>query len=298
MTRIGIANWSYTSDEAPPFEVVLDRLSQHGYAGIELLGAPGRHHPDEIAPGIPRTALRRELESRGLGVPMYCPRLGQYPPATPGDEHRRGYVGLFEKNVAFCRDLGIPMIRVDTCIEPQGLQPAAEAEAIRTLAATWRACAEVAQAAGVSMAWEFEPGFQFNKPSQIVQILEMVDHPRFTILFDTCHAQMSAVVGARQPGQRETFPGGLPAFVQRLGERIGYVHLSDSDNTLHHNKTSTHAPLGKGVIDFDPVVAALLEVGYRGPWWTVDPCFWPEPWEVVEDDKRFVDRLLRRHGLL
>jgi sugar phosphate isomerase/epimerase len=278
--------------------MVLDRLAQLRYGGLELLGAPGRHHPDEIQAGAPRATLRHELERRGLGVPLYCPRLGQYPPASPGEETHRGYLVLFEKNLAFCRDLGIPLIRVDSCVEPRDLSATAEKEAIRAITTTWRACATAAAAAGITVAWEFEPGFLFNKPSHIFQILDMVDHPRFTVLFDTCHAQMSAVIGARQPGTRETFPGGLPALARRLGSRIGYVHLSDSDNTLHHDKTSTHAPLGKGVIDFDPVLAALLEAGYRGPWWSVDPCFWPRPWEVVEDDKRFVDQLLHRHGLI
>lgn len=298
MTRIGMANWGYTCEGAPPFEAVLDRLAGLGYGGIELLGAPGRHHPGEVPAGDPRAALRGQLEGRGLGSPLYCPRLGKFPPTNVGPANHRGYLDLFDRNLAFCQEVGIPMIRVDTCVDPQEMSPAEHAVAIRTLAATWRDCAKLADRAGITIAWEFEPGFLFNKPSEILTIVEAVDHPRFTVLFDTCHAQMSVVVGARQPGAREIFPGGLPAFIRRLGRRIGYVHLSDSDNTLHHGKTSTHAPLGKGVIDFDPAMEALLEIGYRGPWWTVDPCFWPRPWEALEDDKRFVDGLLHRHGLL
>ena len=32
------------------------------------------------------------------------------------------------------------------------------------------------------------------------------------------------------------------------------VHLIDSDNTLHHDETSTHVPFGEGVLDFDAVL--------------------------------------------
>ena len=53
------------------------------------------------------------------------------------------------------------------------------------------------------MLWEFEPGFMFNKPSDIINMPKAVDHPNFKVMFDTCHAQMCAVVGARQRGEQE-----------------------------------------------------------------------------------------------
>lgn len=56
--------------------------------------------------------------------------------------------------------------------------------------------------------WEFEPGFAFNKPSEIIRLVDEVGHKNFSILFDTCHAHLCAAVGARQPGEQDTLLGG------------------------------------------------------------------------------------------
>ena len=73
---------------------------------------------------------------------------------------------------------------------------------------------------------------------------------------------MCAVVGARQPGESETCPGGQVEFVRMLDGRINHIHLIDSDNSCHkdangEDETSMHLPFGDGVIEFGPIVAAL-----------------------------------------
>jgi sugar phosphate isomerase/epimerase len=86
-------------------------------------------------------------------------------------------------------------------------------------------------------------------------------------------------------------------LIHLLGKRIGTVHLIDSDNSLHDQKTSTHAPFGQGVLNFDAILTALKDEGYPGPWWTIDFCFWPTAWDQLAEAKRFVTDLLARHGL-
>ena len=86
-------------------------------------------------------------------------------------------------------------------------------------------------------------------------------------------------------------------FAERLSGGIGYIHLIDSDDTLHGGWTSTHAPFGSGFVKFDALVDALA-AGYREVWWTIDLCFWPKAWEVLEESKKFMDGLLKRHGIL
>jgi sugar phosphate isomerase/epimerase len=66
---------------------------------------------------------------------------------------------------------------------------------------------------------------------------------------------------------------------------------------LHDSKTSTHAPFGEGVLNFDAIVTALQEVGYQGPWWTIDFCFWPTAWDRLKEATEFVVALLERHHL-
>jgi sugar phosphate isomerase/epimerase len=106
---------------------------------------------------------------------------------------------------------------------------------------------------------------------------------------------MCAAVGARQPDQKETLPGGALELLTRLRGRVGHIHLIDSDGTLHNNETSTHAPFGQGVLNFDLLVPELLRSGLPTNWWTIDLCFWPNAWEVTADAKVFLDRMAEKY---
>jgi sugar phosphate isomerase/epimerase len=191
-------------------------------------------------------------------------------------------------------DIGADSIRVDTVVDRY---PSGDREKVRErYVSTWRRCADLADKANVDIYWEFEPGFIINKPSEIVKLVDDIGAPNFKLMFDTCHAQMSGVQGARQEGTKETVSS-VSAFIAAMGPRIGTVHLIDSDNSLHHDFTSTHAPFGEGVLNFDDIMEELKKVGYHGPWWTIDLCFWPTAWDLVESSQRFVSDLLKTHGL-
>jgi sugar phosphate isomerase/epimerase len=123
-----------------------------------------------------------------------------------------------------------------------------------------------------------------------------VDHPNFSIMFDSCHAYMSSVIGARQMGEKELLPKGVVQFAHMLTGKIGHVHLIDSDGTLHDGDTSTHAPLGTGKLDFDEIIPAILDAGYKDEWWTIDLCFWPKALDVTADCKVFLDKLINKYG--
>ena len=117
---------------------------------------------------------------------------------------------------------------------------------------------------GLYVTWEIEPGFAFNKPSDVQRILDAIPDDNFGVMYDTCHGQMVAVVGARQHGKKEILPGGQLEFIERLSGRINHIHLIDSDNTCHkdaagNDETSTHAPFGDGVVDFDAILPRLAE---------------------------------------
>jgi len=116
-------------------------------------------------------------------------------------------------------------------------------------------------------------------------------------MLDTCHANMIAVHGARQPGERrETLPGGIKELAQRLEGKVGRLHLIDSDGTLHDNETSTHPPFGLGELDFDDLMPALVAAGCPDDWWTIDLCFWPDAWQATADCKKYLDKLNAKYG--
>jgi sugar phosphate isomerase/epimerase len=97
-------------------------------------------------------------------------------------------------------------------------------------------------------------------------------------------------------GEKETLPGGTLDLLQRLHGKVGHVHFIDSDNTLHNDETSTHAPFGQGVLNFDELIPEVLASGLPTNWWTIDLCFWPNAWEVTADAKAFLDRMARKYA--
>ena len=108
------------------------------------------------------------------------------------------------------------------------------------------------------MVWEFEPGFIFNRPSDIVQLVGEFDEPNFGVLFDTCHAHMIAVEGSKQTGGPvERLKEGVLELARMLRGRIRTVHVGDSDGTVYQGGTSTHVPIGEGRIDFPPILEEL-----------------------------------------
>lgn len=276
-----------------PFDDVLKRLSEIGYDGIELFGARPYGHPEQFPSKEDRRALRSKLDDLGLALSNYGADFWGIPIGA-SDADAAKYLDAFKVNLEFCVDIGCDSLRVDTVSEdyPEGDR----GEIWKRYVETWQECSRLAAAANVDIYWEFEPGFIINKPGEIIRITDEIGQPNFKLMFDTCHAQMSAVKGARQEPPVETV-GSVAEYVRQCGDRIGTVHLIDSDNTLHHDMTSTHAPFGEGVLDFDDIMSALIATGYRGPWWTIDLCFWPTAWDIAESSFRYVDELLRRHKL-
>jgi sugar phosphate isomerase/epimerase len=199
------------------------------------------------------------------------------------------YLAAVEEWVHFASDCGVPTMRLDTGAPPPGTVP--RDERVRRIARAWRQATAVAADFGVKLAWEFEPGFMANSPSEVEAVVAAVPEDTFGVLFDSCHAHMVACTGARQE-EPEHIPGGELELAARLAGRVNLVHLIDSDGTIHDGFTSTHAPFGTGEVDFPPLIAALRAGGYEGPWWTVDVCFWPEADAITQPSFDYV------HGLL
>ena len=138
-------------------------------------------------------------------------------------DNRQAYLDQFRRLVDLAADLGSPMLRLDTFSAPGSIPDEDYHTAFHRLADVWRDCAELARQAQVRMVWEFEPGFVFNKPSEVFELHERVGHPWFQLLFDTAHAYMCGVVGSRQHGQREVLEGGVVELLDKLEQAfIGF----------------------------------------------------------------------------
>ncbi len=291
--KISLGSWAFSfgpfAADPIPFEKTVERLSDAGYDGIEICGFP----PHITLDSYPTTRSRKELvaflKEHRLGVSGYAADFSSVNPVAAGN--RQKYLDLFRRNVEMSVDIGSPSIRVDSIAAPGSIDDFDYQPTFDRLAGVWREAAQIAQNAGVRLVWEFEPGFAFNKPGEIVAMHQKVGHPNFYVMFDTSHAYMCGVVGARQHGARETLPGGVAEFLKKLEGRIGAIHLIDSDGTLHGDETSTHRPFGEGFIDFKALAPRLLAVP-NIEWWCIDMCFWAGSWDLVESSLAFVADLL------
>ena len=298
MKKISIGTWAYTigpyADNPVSWEDVLDKVKELGFDGVELGGFPPHPNPDDLATKDQRAECVEQLGAIGLGFSGLAANLWAQHLIDMDDTS--AYIDEFRKHLEFCVDMNLPKIRVDTVQPPTIFETVDKDSARKQVVQTWKVCAEAAADAGVRLTWEFEPGFAFNKPSDIIQIVDEVNNDNFGVMFDACHGHMVADVGARQDGEKETLPGGVLEFAQKLRGKINHIHLIDSDGTLHDDETSTHAPFGDGIIDFDELLPELNKNDMGHDWWTIDLCFWADAWPVTEKCKKAIDELNRKYG--
>jgi sugar phosphate isomerase/epimerase len=294
--RIALGSWAFSfgpyAADPVPFDVIVRRLAESGYDGIDISGFPPQITLDSHPRGDSRTALKTLLRDHGLGVAGYTADFYINPAVA---ENTGPYKDLLKRYVEMCVDIGSPALRVDTVAAPGSIEDADCEAAFHRIAGLWSDGAEFAASAGVRLVWEFEPGFAYNKPGEVIRMHQEVRHPNFSVLFDVSHAYMCSVVGARQQGALSTLPGGVEEFLDALQGRIGAVHLNDSDGTLHCDETSTHRPLGEGRVDLDKLIPKLLAVP-NVEWWTIDMSFWPGAWELIDSSRALVLDLIAKHS--
>ena len=303
MHRTSIGTWAYNvgpyGENPIPFDEVLATLAELKFDGLELGGFNGYPNPQNHPTRDDREALVAKVKAHGLAFSGFAQDLWSQQLLNTRDT--TPYRQAFEENVRFARDLGIKGVRVDTVQPPTIHREVEYADLMTRLVETWDHCIKYAGDHGLYVTWEFEPGFAFNKPSDVQRVLDKLQLDNFGVLYDTCHGQMIAVNGSRQEGKPETLKGGQLEFIDRLSGRINHIHLIDSDNTCHKapdgtDETSAHPPFGEGVLDFDELVPRLAKEKVGHDWWTVDLCFWPKAWAATEKCKAALDELNKKYG--
>lgn len=301
--RICRGSWCFTFGMEPmaTLDQVIDVLAAFGYDGIELAG----FHDHATLQRFPDRASRRQLADRikakGLEVAGYAPGpygdFGRLPWATGDDAVVKEYWRFFEDSLRLCVDVGSPAIRVD----PGNFGPLPrDVDYRRTwdrVVETFRKMAATAADAGVLALWEFETGQIFTRPSEIPELLDAVGHPNLKLLYDVALVQAAVALGHNQVQPVETLPGGQVELVRRLKGKIGHMHVTDCDNNTYANAFGRHLGLGKGVVDFDELIPAVIAAGYEGPWWSVDAIpMGPETWADTWTDVRALRELIARHS--
>jgi sugar phosphate isomerase/epimerase len=300
--KISRGSWclAFGMDPVPSLEQVVDVLSAFGYDGIELAGffdhATIAKYPDAAS----RKKLVEWISSKNLEIAGYAPGpygdFGRLPWATGGEDILAEYEKFFEDHLQFCVDCGITAMRVD----PGDFGPMArDVDYDKTwdrVVTTFRKHAERGAEAGVTMLWELESGQYFVKPSEAVKLLEDVGHDNLQLMFDVGHVEACCVIAHNQVQPQERLEGGQVEFVKMMAGKIGHMHVCDTDSNTWHNAFGTHLGIGKGIVDFDALIPAVVDSGYTSKWWSVDAIpMTAETWADTWTDRMTLDALLDKH---
>jgi D-psicose/D-tagatose/L-ribulose 3-epimerase len=109
--------------------------------------------------------------------------------------------------------------------------------------ATLKEAARIAQQHGVSLGIEAINRYETylnNTAQQVAQMVDGIDEPNVFAHVDTYHMNIEEK-GFQRP-------------IEHLGQRLRYVHLSESDRGTP----------GTGNVDWDAVFAGLRNIGFRG----------------------------------
>lgn len=251
-----------------------------GYDAIEVLADVPHAYPGSLPPdgGF---AIRREIEEIGLRVS----NVNAFMLRALGTIHHPSWIepDPLERSkrlrhtldcIKLTKDLGASTLST----EPGGPLPlgVSRETALDWFADGLAAVLPAAEAAGVKLLVEPEPGLLIETSAQIAEFLPRFSSPALGVNFDVGHFFCV---------------GEDPAvLVRTLARWIHHVHLEDIAADRRHY----HLVPGRGAIDFDAVFEALRAIAYEG-FLTVE--VYPEyrnPTDAAADSLAYLRRFLER----
>ncbi|MGC9063948.1 MAG: sugar phosphate isomerase/epimerase family protein, partial [bacterium] len=139
---------------------------------------------------------------------------------------------------------------------------------------SFRFASEAAKSAGLKFCLEPRVGEIISNTDALLRLMDHVKSDNFGAVLDTGH----------QNAQKEI----LPLSVEKLGNKIYYLHVSDNDGRINE-----HLPLGKGNIDWEGIFLALKKRNYQG-YVAIDIGNVSEIEKAYIDSKKFLEVLTRR----
>lgn len=238
-------------------------------------------------------AARREVESRGMVIPMLCCS----PDFSHPDAAFRNAEIAKEKNwIRMAATLGAKYCRV---LSGQRRPELSRSQGLDLVAASIEACLPEAEACGVTLIienhykddfWSF-PEFA-QKMEVFCELVERIHHPCFGVNYDPSNAYIA---------------GDDPLeLLQRVKHRVVTMHASDRylvEGTLEdlrreeggaegYVKRLRHGTVGRGLNDYDAIFGALRGVGFNG-WISIEDGV--DGMEQLADSVRFVRAKIQQH---
>jgi sugar phosphate isomerase/epimerase len=235
-----------------PLAEALKGIRAAGFEGVEILADTPHAYPATVDPALV-TSVRRDLDRLGLTVSnvncncsfgywRHAPPEPYFEPSliSPNPQHRADRVELILKALEFARAVGSKNLCITSGRMLGGMPPD---KAARQFAESIRPVLERADALGVDVGIECEPGLFLEYAAELREWIDRLNHPRFGANLDVGH---SVVIGES-----------VAEVVHVLRGRIWNLHVEDLPGRKHY-----HTIPGDGNFDWQTLRGALEEIAY------------------------------------
>jgi len=240
----------------------LEDASRLGFRYVEL-EAVGEANLREFEGA--RAEVRKRLGELGLEVVNFAGIFREL--VSPSEAERERAIGLMARAADLAAYFGAELVQTDTFTPPLefvGPRPYSSAvvfgERYRVrvdpgfswrrfwsnLVGTMRRAARVAAERGLRLAVEPRVGETVSNSDAMLRLIDEVGEDNFGAVLDVGHLHAAKEL--------------IPLSVEKLADRIFYVHASDNDG-----RDNFHWAPGRGTVDWDGVFEALRKHGFRGP---------------------------------
>lgn len=279
--KLAFSTNAYTRRSLPD---ALDGIRAAGFEGVEILADAPHAYPGEIDDAF-TASVRRHLDRIGLAVsnincnctfgywkdappePYFEPSL-----ISPVARYREDRTRLILKTLEFARGVGAANVSITSGRCLGGMPPD---KAAAQFAESIRPILDRADALGVNLGIECEPGLFLEYIAELREWIDRLGHPRFGANLDIGH---SVVIGES-----------IPDVVQMLRGRIWNLHVEDLPGRKHY-----HMIPGEGTgVDWVALRDALRDVRYDR-FMTVELYTHTErPQEAAEKSHAFLGKFFR-----
>lgn len=235
-----------------PLLDALRGIKEAGFAGVEILADVPHAYPPLITPEL-TASVAAALEKTGLAVsnvncncsfgywkdappePYFEPSL-----ISPNAKFRDDRSEMIVKTLEFARHIGAANISITSGRTLGGMPPK---KAAKQFAESIRPILDRADALGVNVGIECEPGLFLEYIAELREWIDRLGHPRFGANLDIGH---SVVIGES-----------IAEVVAMLKGRIWNLHVEDLPGRKHY-----HMIPGEGTLDWKTLKTALQQIQY------------------------------------
>lgn len=255
-----------------PWERICDFCASLGYEGLEVAPFTLADSADRLS-AQRRAELRRAAESRGLGI-LGLHWLLVKPPGLhithPDAAVRQRTADYFRQLVDLCTDLGGKVMIVGSPRQRSLLPGVTKQQAMANAREVFAPCLDLAARRDVTLAFEplgpRETDF-INTVAEALELIRFIAHDRFRLNLD-----VKAMASEGAP---------IPDIIRSARGYVAHVQVND---------TNMLGP-GMGPTPYEPIIAALREIGYDG-WLSVETFdFTPGPERIARESIEYLRRV-------